>query len=119
VAPFRGRAGGGGLDLAAEGEGGDGAAEDPGDGVDDGVAVFLGGDAGEVGDGGVQAQDGGDPLEGDQLAELGCPADLAARLAGGEVAGGPDGAVVDLQGVGEVVVGAFSGLRDIAVNAGL
>ena len=58
-----------------------------GGGVGDGVAVFLGGDAGEVGDGGVGAQDAGDLAEGDQLAQLGRPADLAAGLAGGEVAG--------------------------------
>ena len=52
------------------------------------VAVLLGGDAGEVGDGGVLAEDGGDLGVGEQLAELGCPADLAAGLPGGEVAGG-------------------------------
>ena len=67
VAPIRGgrvR----GSDLAAQGEGGDRAAEDAGDGIDHHVAVFLGGDPGQVGDGGVLAEDAGDALEGDQLA---------------------------------------------------
>src|SRR5213075_781924 len=66
----------------------------------DRVAVLLGGDAGQVGDGGALAQDGGDLGVGEQLAELGCPADLAAGLPGGLY-----GAGVDLEGVGEVVVG--------------
>src|ERR1039457_6063324 len=96
----------GGLDLAAEGEGGDRlAGEGPGDGVGYQVAVFPGGDAGEVGDGGVLAEDGGDLGIGEQFAELGCPADLAAGLPAGEVPGGADGAGVDLEGVGEVEVG--------------
>ena len=68
-------------------------------------AVLLGGDADQVGDGGVLAEDGGDLGVGEQFAQLGCPADLAAGLPGGEVAGGLDGAGVDLEGVGEVVVG--------------
>jgi hypothetical protein len=104
------RCGGAGSDLAAEGEGGDGAAEDLGGGVGDGVAVFLGGDSGEVGDGGVGAEDAGDLGEGDELAELGCPADLAFGLAGGEVAGDRDGLRLDLEGAGEVVVGLLTGL---------
>jgi len=66
--------------LAAEGERGDGLAEGPGEGRGDHVAVFGGRDPGEVGDGGVQAEDLGDLGEGKQLAELGCPADLAVGL---------------------------------------
>ena len=50
--------GGRGSDLAAEGEGGDRpAAEGSGDRLGYGVAVFLGGDADQVGDGGVLAED--------------------------------------------------------------
>jgi len=60
-----------GLDLAAEGQRGDLAAEGLADGVGDHVLVFLGGDAGEVGDGCVVAEYGGGALEADQLAELG------------------------------------------------
>ena len=105
--------------MAAEGQRGQGAAEYGGHHVEDDVAVFVGGDAGEVGGGGVEAEHGGDLAEGDQLAQLRRPADLAACLAGGEVAGDPDRPGVDLQGVGEVEVGAFSGLRDLAVSVDL
>src|SRR6202034_2526094 len=69
------------------------------------VAVLVGGDAGEVGDGGFLAEDAGHLGVGKELAELGCPADLAVGLAGGEIPGGLDGAGVDLEGAGEVVVG--------------
>ena len=97
-----------GLELAAEGEGGDspGAAEGLGEGGGYDVAVFLGADAGEVGDGGVLAEDAAATLVAEELAELGCPADLALGLAVGEVAGGADRAGVDPEGAGEVVVGA-------------
>ena len=102
--PFR--SAGRGLELAAEGEGGDRrAAEGLGEGGGYDVAVLLGADPGEVGDGGVLAEDAGDPGVGEELAELGCPADLALGLAGGEVAGGADRAGVDLEAAGEVVVG--------------
>ena len=83
----------------------------------------------EVGDGGVGAEDAGDLGEGDELAELGCPADLASGLAGGEVAGDRDGLRLDLQGAGEVVVGGDLDLdaepggqglgQDRAVDAGV
>ena len=97
---------GAGLELAAEGEGGDRLlAEGFGDRLGYGVGVFLGGDADQVGDGGGLAEDGGDLGVGEQLAQLGCPADLAAGLPAGEVLRGLDGAGVDLQGGGEVVVG--------------
>jgi hypothetical protein len=103
---------GAGLDLAAEGEGGDRrAAEGFGYRLGYGVGVFPGGDAGQVGDGGVLAEDAGDLREGEQFAQLGCPADLAAGLPGGEVPGGPDGAGVDLEGAGEVVIGGNPDLR--------
>src|ERR1700761_4743273 len=73
---------GGGSDLAAEGEGGDRlAAEGFGDRLGYGVRVF-----GELGAGG-------------------CPAALPAGLPVGEVLRGLNGAGVDLEGAGEVVVG--------------
>src|SRR5271165_7103440 len=91
-----------GLELAAEGEGGGRlAAEGFSYGLGDRVAVLLGSDAGEVGDGGVLAEDGGDLGVGEQFAQLGCPADLAAGLLVGEGLRGLDGAGVDLEGVGE------------------
>ena len=62
----------GGLDLAAEGEGDDRlAGEGPGYGVGYYVAVLLGGDADQVGDGGGLAEDAGDLGVGEELAELG------------------------------------------------
>src|SRR6185437_2871564 len=82
-----------------------GAAEGLGEGGGYDVAVLLGADPGEVGDGGVLAEDAGDPGVGEELAELGCPADLALGLAVGEVAGGADRAGVDPEAAGEVVVG--------------
>ena len=81
--PFRWRRAGG-LDLAAEGEGGDRlAGEGPGYGVGYYVAVLLGGDADQVGDGGGLAEDAGDLGVGEELAELGAQpiSPLACRAA--------------------------------------
>ena len=100
-APFQ--AARGGLDLAAEGERGDRLAEGLGEGVGDHVAVLGGGDPGEVGQRGVQPEDSRDLGEGEQLAELGCPAGLAVGLPGGQVAGGGDRPGVDAQRPGQVV----------------
>jgi hypothetical protein len=58
-------------DLAPERQRVDAAAEDGGDRCRDDVAVLLGGDADQVGDGGIGAEDVGDALVGDQLPELG------------------------------------------------
>jgi hypothetical protein len=73
---------GAGLDLAAEGERGDGLAEGLGEGFRDHVAVLGRGDPGEVGQRGVQPEDLRDLGEGEQLAELGRPAGLAVGLPG-------------------------------------
>jgi hypothetical protein len=63
--------GGRGLELAAEGEGGDRlAGECLSRGLGYGVGVFLRRDADQVGDGGVLAEDAGDLREGQQLAQL-------------------------------------------------
>jgi hypothetical protein len=113
ASPFPGgawRGSGGGLDLAAEGERGDGAQVGGADGLGDHVPVLLGGDAQQVGDGGVRAQLGGGALEGEQFAELGRPADLTGGDLGGQGAGDFDGAAVDLQVGGEVVVDPLTGL---------
>ena len=95
-----------GSDLAAEGEGGDRAAEGFAQGGGYDVLVFFGGDSGEVGGGGVLAECRRSALVADQFAELGRPADLAFGLPAGQVLGGVDRAGVDLEGMGEVVVGA-------------
>ena len=109
-----------GLELAAEGEGGDRLLPKAlATASATASAVFLGGDADQVGDGGGLAEDGGDLGVGEQLAQLGCPADLAAGLPGGEVPRGLDGAGVDLQGVGEVVVGGDPDLDREPAGKGL
>jgi hypothetical protein len=88
-----------GSDLAAEGEGVDGAAEGPAEGGGYHVLVFFGGDAGQVGRGGVLAERGGGALVADQLAELGCqmanfmsfPMTAKTQVSGNDIVIGADG----------------------------
>src|SRR5205085_10257343 len=94
-----------GLDEAGtQGQRGDGSAEGvTHDGGDGGTVGFRRG-AHEVPSGGHRPQYGGDLLERDQLPQLRCPPDLTRLQAGGEVAGHPHCAAVDLELSREVII---------------